>query len=102
MNPGPGKCKGCGAAILWITTVNGKAMCCDPDPLSIVPSKLGSTTAVTEDGRTIRGHSGPSIDSKRTPDAIEAFTPHWATCPAAAAFRKRRIDVGPSTKGDYE
>jgi len=27
----PGTCKGCGAAILWVTTKNGKAAPYDPD-----------------------------------------------------------------------
>lgn len=55
-------CKGCGAAIAWITTLKGKAMPCDP----------GAVNVVTEDGQLVRG-----------------YIPHWATCPKAGQFKRR-------------
>ena len=83
------RCKGCGAEIRWIKTTNGKAMPVDPDPLSIIPGQFGSTVVVTEDGRTFLGQSGIYIDARTTPGAIEGFTSHFATCPAARSFRKK-------------
>ena len=56
------KCKGCGAEIVWIKTINGKNMPCNAE----------KTTIITEKGETITGH-----------------IPHWATCPKYKNFKKQ-------------
>ena len=56
-------CKGCNATIKWVTTENGKSTPLDPKP----------KTFVSHDGKYQVG-----------------FTPHWASCPAADEFRKKR------------
>ena len=53
-------CRGCGAEILWIETVNGKNM----------PCEVKQTTIVTPKGQVVYGH-----------------IPHWGNCPKAADFK---------------
>lgn len=55
-------CKGCGSAIIWIKTKNGKSM----------PVDLKEISIMTIDGRMEAG-----------------FIPHWATCPKAKEFKKK-------------
>lgn len=57
------KCKGCGAEIIWITTIFGKQMPCNAE----------KTTIITDGGQTITGH-----------------IPHWATCPKYKDFKKEK------------
>lgn len=54
------KCKGCGAEILWITTILGKQMPCNAE----------KTTIFLENGTTSIG-----------------YIPHWATCPEYKKFK---------------
>ncbi len=63
--PEPGTCRLCGAAIVWIRTVGGKAMPCDAKVLSVT----------TDAGMQVRGRES-----------------HFATCPRAAEVRRPRPD----------
>ena len=67
-NPGPGRCKSCGAAILWVLTPKGHAMCLDPKPEKRVV--LGRQTG--------QAH------------VLDTYVPHWATCPSADQHRRPR------------
>jgi hypothetical protein len=58
-----GICKGCGAEIYWILTTQGKRMIVD----------RRRRTVITPEGFTVQG-----------------YEPHWATCPEADRFKKRR------------
>ena len=82
-------CNGCGAEVRWIKTVAGKAMICDPDPIVLKPDDAHRTTIVTEDGRTIRGFTTPTM---RATDegVVVGYSPHWWTCPASSSFKKKR------------
>lgn len=58
-----GKCRSCGAPILWIKTVpNKRMMPCDPQLF----------TLVTKEGLTVKG-----------------YRPHWASCPEGEKLRRR-------------
>ncbi len=57
------QCRGCNATIKWVTTEGGRPTPLDPKPKSFV----------LNDGKYQIG-----------------FTPHWATCPNADEFRKKR------------
>jgi hypothetical protein len=59
----PAACRSCGAAIVWIRTVNGKASPCDERRRAVT----------TADGRTVVGHES-----------------HFSTCAHAAQHRKKR------------
>lgn len=76
------KCKSCGAEIMWIQTVNGKPMPCDPKPIPFVEDKTGSLTLVTKDGRVVRAKADASSDEF-------GYVSHFATCPNANQHRKK-------------
>ena len=66
--PRPGKCKSCGAAVLWAPTEKGKSMPLDPAPQKRVV--LGRTTGVAH--------------------VLDTYLPHWASCPSAAEHRRSK------------
>lgn len=69
------RCASCQAEILWLRTVNNKAMPVDPEP---VPN--GNVVIEGETARVLRRgeeHPGPRYKS------------HFATCTTPAAFRRR-------------
>lgn len=79
------KCKSCGAEIIWIKTKSGKAMPCNAQKIAYrntLPATGGGITLVTPDGRITRGEYDPTSD-------VFGYESHFATCPAAAAHRKR-------------
>jgi hypothetical protein len=59
-------CKGCGKPIQWIEMASGKKMPVDAEPVTAVR---------IEDGKGV---------------VTKVFTPHWATCPKGADFRKEK------------
>ncbi|MFA5252767.1 MAG: hypothetical protein WC454_09320 [Phycisphaerae bacterium] len=61
------KCKGCGQEIIWLKTDNGKMMPADPKLLKMLV-----------------------LNSDQTVTVKTAYTPHWATCPKAAQFKKAK------------
>lgn len=61
------RCRGCGAAITWFTTVSGRAM-----PFTGVP--------------VIERHE-QDADGRRVL-FLRSSAAHWATCPQADRFRK--------------
>jgi len=65
-------CKGCGAEILWAKSENGKNM-----PFNAAPLKVW--TLDTSDGH-----------GNRLAKRVSSYLPHWATCPGAASFRKKK------------
>lgn len=77
------KCKSCGANIIWIPTINGKAMPCDAKPIPYTEDPTGSLTLVTPDGRIVRAKSDATSDQV-------GYISHFATCPNANAHRKAR------------
>lgn len=80
-------CKGCGAHIDWIHTKAGKTMPVDEEPVMVIEGE-GRDVFVTDEGDTITGRRAlPHEESRELP---VAFVPHWATCPAAGQFRRKR------------
>jgi len=67
-------CKGCGAAIKFLRSENGKA----------TPVNAEETTIMTSDGRIIKGH-----------------IPHHITCQKAEEFRKGKAEK-PNTEGNTD
>jgi hypothetical protein len=59
------KCKACKADILWVDMPTGKKM-----PLDAQPCKM----VIVKDG---------------IGEIVDAYTPHWATCPGADQFRRK-------------
>lgn len=65
------QCVGCHADVVWIRTIAGKMMICNPRVL----------TVVTDEGQTIRGRE-----------------PHWGSCPARDRFKKAKEPKPQSTE----
>lgn len=61
-----GTCKGCGASIFWMSMESGKKM-----PVDAAPKKMVVVLAL-----------GCKL--------VDAYTPHWATCPKAANFKRKK------------
>ena len=79
-----GKCKKCQASVLWIKTVAGKNMPCDPEQVPYWADRKGKQRIVTPNGEVIacRLEGDP-----QTATGI-GYIPHWGTCPNAKEFRK--------------
>ena len=80
-----GICKGCGAAIVWIRTPNGKSMSCNANPIYyIAKPRIGTKKVVTPNGEV--------ISCEYTDDPYRAtgtgFAPHWGYCTARQRFSK--------------
>lgn len=76
-----GKCKGCGADIVWVMTKKLKCMPCDPEEYSFVPDKGGRHTFVTADGSVVKGEPSEA-------GMLRGYVSHFATCEYAAQFRR--------------
>lgn len=77
-------CKGCGAAVRWIVTKNGKKM-----PLNTTPIQFAKTGEFiwSDDGdckKIAEGVFNPQSTQK------DWFTGHWSTCPNAKDFKKEQ------------
>lgn len=87
------KCRGCGAEISWIRMYgSGKSMPVDAEQVSVMYG-YGSEKFNRSDGVMITGIriTGDDFDYKAYPEGhvMEAYTSHFATCPAAGKFRKK-------------
>lgn len=77
------RCRGCGAAIEWVVTRQGKRMPVNPVPVRItsMESLAGlRVVGATADGRVISGYKSPAGET-------EVREAHFATCPQAERFR---------------
>lgn len=82
------KCKGCGAEIIWIMSPAGKAIPCDPGVVYYSLARGGfNDTVVLKNGHVITKCS--IEDNPERADGI-GYVPHWATCPAAGQFRRKK------------
>ena len=79
------KCKSCGAEIKWITTVNGKSMPVDAEPVQFHQDPAGREIFVTKGGAVVRGTTAKADDK----DAETGYNSHFATCPFADQHRRR-------------
>lgn len=85
-------CRSCGAAIVWITTQNGRKMPCNADPVEYQDNRKGKDVIVTEDGKVVRG----TVIDKARPSALvpivdgTGYISHFATCPFADQHRRSR------------
>lgn len=106
--PDPGKCRGCGGAILWIRSVQGKAVPLDPEPYRgfVLSKKEARELRGTSDLRRGYNRYGEVVairvggqqlllDSERERETI--WETHFASCPRRRAFRRlqaRRRNAG--------
>lgn len=83
------RCKSCKAVILWIMTESGNKMPVNNDEVTVVPDPKGKIFGATLDGKMVRGN----LAMKGSEESIAIHVSHFATCPAAEDFRKRRQDT---------
>ena len=79
-------CRACGRRIIFIKTLKGKTMPCDAEPVKFVPDVAGNNKYVLADGLLING----VIPMPGDTDVHEGYVSHFATCPSAESFRKKR------------
>ena len=53
-----GTCSGCGKRVVWIKTVNGKNMPCDPNIVNYALDPKGKEKIVTPTGKVVCGTTG--------------------------------------------
>lgn len=68
------RCTSCGAAIMWCTTLNGKAM-----PVDLAPVEDGNLVVARMVARPATIFDPPG----------DRYVSHFATCPTASEHRKR-------------
>ncbi len=80
-----GRCRECGALIVWIKTTAGKSMPCNADPVAYWAKPKAPGKVVTPNGEVI------SCEFSGVPNDVTGYgyIPHWATCPAAKRFRQQ-------------
>ena len=79
-----GKCRSCGADIVWITMASGKKMPCDAGMVSFKYADPGDKEAqiyVTPEGKIARGYIDPAGGGV-------GYISHFATCPNANKHRR--------------
>lgn len=81
------KCKGCGAPILFIKLKSGKPIPCNPSPV-YVEDKSAKDIIITTDGRVSNGRQEAVKSANEL--LAKGYVSHFATCPTAGAFRKRK------------
>lgn len=78
-------CRGCGKAIVWITSPTGKLMPCDATPVVYWEKKGAAGKVVTPTGDVL------SCEFEGLPGKATGYgyISHFSTCPEAGQFRKK-------------
>jgi len=83
-----GKCKGCGASIVWIKTPSGKSMPCNAEPV-IYRERAGAPgKIVTPNGQVL----SCDLDIPINQATGLGYVSHFSTCPQAEKFRRREAE----------
>lgn len=77
-------CKGCGKPIIWVPTPGGKAMPCDPEPLTYWERPKAPGKIVTPNGETLSCIFEGDLQNATG----IGYRPHWASCPKYKDFKK--------------
>ena len=88
--------KFCGQEIDWITSMEGKQVPVDPDPVFVIEDD-GPDTFLDDMGATITGRQAKPEEESR--DLPVAFVLHRRTCPWADKPTQRRVERGGSYGG---
>lgn len=84
-----GRCKSCNEPIFWIKTKKGNWLPVNRRPMEVYPVQKGGHTFVLVDGST---EQALPVERMRYDgvDSVVAFEAHFATCPFADGFRKKK------------
>lgn len=80
-----GKCRGCGAQIVWIRTNSGKSMPCNSVPVTYWEKAKAAGKVTTPNGETVSCEFEGDIDKATGIGYIS----HFSTCPQAKKFKKK-------------
>ncbi len=80
-----GKCRGCGAKIVWVKTPAGKNMPCNPGLVPYREEYKGKDKVVTMGGEVVSCRTFPAYG----PVTDMGYIPHFATCPNAKQFSRK-------------
>jgi len=80
-----GKCRGCGAEIIWIKTSAGKSMPCDPEPVPYWQKPKAPGKIVTPNGEILSCEFEGNLSNATGLGYIS----HFSTCPKAEYFKKK-------------
>ena len=87
-------CRACGAAIRFFKTPNGKSTPVNAEPVEVTPCiglDKGGHVFVTLEGEAIRARKKREEDLFYDGvDTIAAYESHFATCPEAEHFRRKK------------
>lgn len=84
-------CRSCGAPIVWRETVNGKFIPCDPEEIDIVTVKEGSKiTGINALGESVSGIRIGEYHGELVTGMAKVQISHFATCPNAKEWRKKK------------
>ncbi len=81
------KCKGCGAEIIWIGTLGGKAIPCDPERVVYWQKAKAKGKVVTPNGEVLSCEFSGEMDKATG----IGYVSHWSTCPCADRFRRGKL-----------
>ena len=83
------RCKFCGQEIDWITSLEGKRVPVDPDPVFVIEDG-GPDTFLDDMGAAITGRQAKPEEEHR--DLPVAFVPHRRTCLQASESTQHRAE----------
>jgi hypothetical protein len=83
----PTPCRSCGDPILFIKTPSGKQIPVNAERLAVLVDPDSSEKIVLSSGRVV---SATTVDPRVTDGSLVGYRAHFATCPAASAWRKPR------------
>lgn len=92
------RCKFCGREIDWITSLEGKQVSVDPEPVFVIEDGRPDTF-LDDMGATITGRRARTGEERR--DLPVAFVPHRRMCRRADKPTQRRVERGGSYGGLY-
>lgn len=76
-----GKCKSCGASIIWAKTINGKSI-----PLNADPVDFGNVALINGVAHVL----GPSKKNDPGFATTNRYHSHFGTCPNSVFHRKKK------------
>lgn len=79
------KCRGCGAEIIWIKTLGGKSMPCDPEQVMYWEKAKAKGKVVTPNGEVLSCEFSGDLNNATG----MGYVSHWSTCPKATDFRTK-------------
>jgi len=83
-------CRGCGKPIIFIKSINGKHIPCDPEQITYWQSKNGKAKIVTPNGEVVSAELTGELNKATG----IGYVSHFATCPYANSFRREHDEMG--------